>query len=287
MVIIELSGGLGNQMFQFALYEKFKSLGKKAVLDTSFFRSDQKLRRLELGLFGLAYKEITDEEAAVIRGFGYHDSVWDRIRYKLMPSKYIVYRDKIDAFQPDIFQMDNVYLSGYWQNEKYFDDIKYTIQKCFTFPEVCGDENRKILENIRKTNSVGIHVRRGDYLSGRNKSVYGGICTERYYQNARSFLEERIEMPVYYLFTDDPEWARINLYTTETVIVENNKEKNAWIDMYLMSQCKHNIVANSSFSWWGAWLNRNMGKVVIAPSRWFGNHTTTDIICKDWNRVSI
>lgn len=282
MVIIEMSGGLGNQMFQYALYRKFESLHKEVALDTSFFRSQQRLRKLEIGIFDIKYREITDKDAAYIRGYGYHDSILDKIRYRIKPSRYFIYEDKIEMYQPEIFDMNEVYLSGYWQNEKYFSDIAEEIRKEFHFHSDMGKQNEEILCKLQMENSVSIHIRRSDYLSVENKDVYGNICTEKYYENAVAYIEDHVTKPYYYLFTDDVEWVKEHMNYPNMTIVEQNTGKNAYMDMYLMSQCKHNIIANSSFSWWGAWLNQNDSKIVLAPEKWFGNHKTADIICEGW-----
>lgn len=286
MVIIEMSGGLGNQMFQYALYCKFKSLHKEVALDTSFFRSKQKLRKMEIGIFCLNYREITDEEAAEIKGYGYCDSLFDKIQHKIKRKichpNYLIYEDNIENFQPEIFGMDQVYLSGYWQNEKYFSDIAGEIHKNFSFPLDMDLKNKEILSRIKQENSVSVHVRRGDYLLAKNENVYGGICTEEYYKKAIAYMDAQINSPHYFLFTDDVKWAEKNMRYPNMTIISNNTGSNSYIDMFLMSQCKHNIIANSSFSWWGAWLNQNEKKMVIAPKRWFNNHENTDIICENW-----
>ncbi len=285
MIVIEASGGLGNQMFQYALYKKMEILHKDVALDTSFFRSNQDLRKLELGIFGVQYKQVTDREAAYIRGYGYQDTFFDKIKYKLRPSQYAIYYDMIERYQPEIFEMDRVYLSGYWQNEKYFKDIRDILLKEFSFPEEIKRRTAQISAELLAENSVSIHIRRSDYLSEQNRNVYGNICTEQYYKNAVDYVEECIEKPKYYIFSDDLEWARNQFKGNNFVVVDKNRGKNSYIDMYLMSQCKCNIIANSSFSWWAAWLNQNIEKKVLAPKKWFQNHDKEDIVSEDWVQV--
>ena len=285
MKIVNITGGLGNQMFQFALYRKLELMQKDVAVDTSFFRSGQSLRKLELDVFNLSYKKISDQEAARIRGYGYHDTILNKIRYKFESSDISVYHDTIEEYQPRIFQMDNIYLSGYWQNEQYFKDIREEICTCFAFPERLEEKKEKLIEQIHNENSVGIHVRRSDYLLKPNRDVYGGICTKEYYENAVEYIKNHVSNPVFYLFSDDMNWVRENLYRNGMILVENSENQPSYVDMYLMSQCKHNIIANSSYSWWGAWLNCNEEKIVIAPNKWFNNHETTDVICKDWIRM--
>lgn len=282
MIVIELSGGLGNQMFQYALYKKFESLKKDVVIETSFFRSGQELRELELGIFPVKYAQITDKKAEAIRGYGYRDSVWDKIRHRLSPGKYTVYVDEIENFQPQIFEMENVYLSGYWQNENYFKDIQEMIRHDFSFDPRLIEENKAICEELARENSVSIHIRRGDYLTTENARIHGNICTEQYYANAMDYIGQRIEHPHYYIFTDDLEWAHARYKGDHITIVDHNRDKASYVDMFLMSQCKHNIVANSTFSWWGAWLNQNPDKLVLAPPKWFNNYEKAQVACAEW-----
>ena len=285
MIIIEASGGLGNQMFQYALYKKLESLNKDVVFDTSFFRSKQGLRELEIGVFGVQYRSISDREVAYIRGYGYQDSIIDKIKYKLKSSKYLIYRDSIECFQPEVLEMEDAYLCGYWQSEKYFKDIREVILKEFTFPIQAVKSNVKLTDQMKLENSVSIHVRRSDYLTEQNLKVYGNICTEKYYSNAINYIEGIIDNPHYYVFTDDLQWAKEYFKGDNYTIVSENRGKDSYIDMYLMSQCKHNIIANSSFSWWGAWLNQNPDKKVLAPKKWFHNHEKEEIVCEDWIRI--
>ena len=249
MIVIEASGGLGNQMFQYALYKKLESLNKDVAFDTSFFRSKQGLRELEIGVFGVQYRSISDKEVAYIRGYGYQDSIIDKIKYKLKPSKYRIYRDSIESFQPEVLEMEDAYLCGYWQSEKYFKDIREVILKEFTFPIQAVKSNVKLTDQMKLENSVSIHVRRSDYLTEQNLKVYGNICTEKYYSNAINYIEGIIDNPHYYVFTDDLQWAKEYFKGDNYTIVSENRGKDSFVDMYLMSQCKHNIIANSSFSW--------------------------------------
>lgn len=285
MIVIEASGGLGNQMFQYALYKKLESMGKDVAMDTSFFRSKQNLRELEIGVFGVQYRSITDKEAAYIRGYGYQDTIIDKIKYKLKSSKMKTYRDTIEHFQPEIFKMDDIYLCGYWQSEKYFKDIRNTILEEFSFPLETRERFKELCKQMQEENSVSIHIRRSDYLTEQNIKVYGNICTEKYYENAIAYMNRQIENPHYYVFTDDLEWTRDYFKGEKYTIIDDNRGKDSYADMYLMSQCKHNIIANSSFSWWGAWLNKNPDKKVLVPKKWFHNHEKDEIVCEDWIRI--
>lgn len=287
MVIIGISGGLGNQMFQYALYKKLLMEGREVRIDLSFFNIKQieAYRKFELDIFNLDYKVATPKEVKKLGDCSY--SIWNKLRRKIFGQKASLYVEDIDkGFQKEIFEKDDVYLYGYWQNPNYFSDIREDLLKCFTFPEKKDDLNRRILRKIRNENSVSVHVRRGDYLSENNVQIYGNICTKLYYERAMDYIREKIENPVFFLFTNDVEWVKSELYKPGMVIVNCNIKKDCYYDMYLMSQCKANIIANSSFSWWGAWLNQNTQKIVISPSKWFNNHQTTDMICKEWIKIN-
>ena len=285
MIVVEASGGLGNQMFQYALYKKLESMNKDVAIDTSFFHSKQDLRELEIGVFGVQYRSISDKEVAYIRGYGYQDTILDKLKYKLKPSKMKIYTDIIEKYQPEILNMDNVYLSGYWQCEKYFSDIRGIILNEFTFPLEMRKKTEELCKKMEKENSISVHIRRSDYLTEQNAKIYGNICTEIYYENAVAYMDKHIENPCYYVFTDDLQWAREYFKEDRFVIVDEYRGKDSYVDMYLMSRCKHNIIANSSFSWWGAWLNQNPEKKVLAPKRWFHNHDEEEIVCENWIRI--
>lgn len=280
MIIIEVCGGLGNQMFQFALYTKMLTLGKEVKLDLTSFRSRQALRNFELGIFGVDCDIATEKE---IRKYKKTRS-WNKLLGH--KTKENIYIENLDAgYQPIIYSFEDKYLQGYWQCEKYFADIRDVILKKYIFPLKENSNCKKILEQIKKTESVGLHVRRGDYLSEQNNKVYGNICTIDYYQSAISYIKRAVSNAVFFLFTNDMIWVRNHIYREGMIVVDCNDGEQDYLDMFLMSQCKHNIVANSSFSWWGAWLNQNTNKIVIAPSKWFNNHEVTDTICRDWVRI--
>ena len=128
---------------------------------------------------------------------------------------------------------------------------------------------------------MSIHVRRGDYLDPVNSRIYNGICTVDYYQRAIRYMQEHMQDPEFYFFTDDPQWVKQNLYQDGMTVVEHQKTDPNYADMFLMSQCKGHIIANSTFSWWGAWLDSKEERVVVSPTRWLNNHEVDNTIC-DW-----
>lgn len=275
-VIIEVSGGLGNQMFQYALYRQMKRFSENVYLDLSFYHSNQKLRKFELDIFNISYDVIDEKIAKKYRGYGYNDSLIEKVKRYFFHERNHLYKDLITEFQPQIFTMDNIYLSGYWQNEKYFSEIVEEIQEVYKL-SIDGE----LAEEILNRNSVSIHIRRNDYLYSHNSKIYGNICTNEYYQSAIKYINDHVENPFYYIFSDDISWVKDNLIMANSLVVEH-KEDEDHMDMQLMSLCKHNIIANSTFSWWGAWLNSNKEKIVIGPKKWFSNHDHVDVLPSDW-----
>lgn len=285
MVIIKMSGGLGNQMFQYALGQKFISMGKKVKYDLSFYNERvQNLRKFELDIFHVDCPVVSDRE---LTRFGRGGSLISRLKQRTGWDKQKIYEEDLDlGYQPRIFELDDIYLSGYWQSELYFKDIREQILSVYRIPEKMNEESMELLSKIGEENSVSIHVRRGDYLSEENCRVYGGICTDDYYNKAIEYMRKDLAAPRFYIFTNDTEWARRKFKGNDMRIVECNNKENNYFDMFLMSFCKANIIANSSFSWWGAWLNQNQDKKVISPDKWFNNHSVSDAICANWIRIA-
>jgi hypothetical protein len=183
------------------------------------------------------------------------------------------------------FSLFNVY-EGYWQSEKYFDKVQSELRRLYTFNfEKLSSETLDYLSSIKSTNSVSVHIRRADYL--QHEDFYGGICTFEYYRNAIKYFMKNIDNPIFYFFSDDIEWVveqfeNLPIYK----FVNINHSNDNWQDMYLMSQCNHNIIANSTFSWWGAWLNSNPKKLVLAPRKWSNMYENIDIYPPDWIKIS-
>ncbi len=182
-----------------------------------------------------------------------------------------------------------IYIAGYWQSERYFRDVEKHIREDFSFRLPLSDRNRGIIEEITGTESVGVHVRRGDYAEKPGAArTHGGVCGDEYYRKAVSLVAGKVKNPVFFFFSDAIDWVESNLRVRDpSRYVGGNAGDRDWEDMRLMSLCRHNIIANSSFSWWAAWLNSNPGKTVIAPSRWFSDkgRTDRDIVPSGWVRV--
>lgn len=273
MIITTLNGGLGNQMSQYALGRILAEINSTQLhLDTSWYRSlnsPDTPRQYELGIFGIK-----------------PDSFMQNI-YKFLPRKLIA--EKSVAYDPSVLSLKgSIKLVGYWQSEKYFVAYRNLILKVFSFHQLPNGINRKLISKIKKTESVSIHVRRGDYVHVKTTNNFHGVCNVNYYQKAIKYLSGKLKNPSYYVFSDDIEWCKQNLGIKGNVIyVEHNLGDKSWEDMRLMSLCKHNIIANSSFSWWGAWLNQNPAKIVIAPKQWFKDATvnTDDLIPDQWIKM--
>jgi hypothetical protein len=276
---IIVSGGLGNQMFQYALYFALKERDKNVIFDTSLFNFTKMHNGYELErCFGLNVPKVRVTKCGILKL---------RFFLKYKP-KSLMYNDKL-YYDDTVFKVNRKYLSGTWQSEKYFKQIETKLHDAFSFKNI-DFENQSIANEIKSVNSISLHIRQGDYV---NNSLHGGICTEEYYLKAINRLvhemgnEKSLE---FYVFSDDKKFAIqfISKLNIKAKIIDFNIGRDSYKDMYLMSQCKHNIIANSSFSWWGAWLNICPGKIVIAPKRWFGgvdNYNYKDIVPETWIKI--
>jgi hypothetical protein len=182
---------------------------------------------------------------------------------------------------------DGVYLDGFWQSEKYFLDIEPTLRKEFSLRKAASPRSLDLANQISSSNAVGLHVRRGDYLS-QDKMEFHGVCSLDYYIAAVSIISSKIPAPHFFVFSDDPEWAVENLRLSYlTTFVRDADGNKPYEHIWAMSLCKHHIIANSSFSWWGAWLSVNPEKIVIAPKQWFRLQTldSKDIVPERWMRI--
>ena len=285
MIIIHVMGGLGNQLYQYAMYEKLKSIGKEVKLDfyayTDEAGEEKEWRNLELTRFvNLAYEECTVEERTALLDNSM--AIADRIRRKLCGRTNKTLKDE-GKYMPELYEMDQVYLYGYWDCEKYYEDrIKY-LQSKIIFPYSDNSKNYICMEQMEKEQSVSMHIRRTDYLKVADGKRYMGICTDAYYKSAMQYIRERIKNPVFYVFSDDVEYVREHYQDTDIHIVDWNTDENSLFDMQLMSKCKHNICANSTFSFWGARLNQNIEKIMIRPLKHDNYETVTaEQVHEEW-----
>jgi hypothetical protein len=273
MKIIKVIGGLGNQMFQYAFYLSIKQHfpTENVLIDNSLFASYSLHNGFELPNVFNVVPEYADTKN--IKKLSRYSSNYyiSRILRHILPQKKTEYIESVYfLFDPKVFYKKfDAYYDGYWQNENYFNQIENKVRRNFIFKKELDKRNQNLVNLIQKENSVSIHIRRGDYV---NHKIFGGICDLNYYKNAIRFICEKIDQPVFYIFSNNIEWCNENLATLLKghcySFVNWNNSTNSYIDMQLMSNCKYNIIANSSFSWWAAWLNNYKGKIVIAPQKW-------------------
>lgn len=278
---ILLQGGLGNQMFQYAFYLSQKSAGYECRYNTEWYKHHCSHNGYELdNIFGIPQNN---------NFFYYHLlRVLRKLRfYKTIPFIKII-SDKIPSEYIREFSLKNINLfDGYWQCESYFKTIEKDIRKVFTFNvNNVSPKSKEILYKILNSSAgVSIHVRRGDYLEKKNQELYGNICTIDYYQAAIEEITRRIGPCDFFIFSNDSEWVKTNIHTPNATYIDHNIGRDSWQDMFLMSQCDHNIIANSSFSWWGAWLNSNPDKIVVSPHKFINSGNSNDIIPHQWIRI--
>lgn len=265
MVIIQVAGGLGNQLQQYALYREYLNMGTAAKMDISWFQSKNNAteRELELAYLGGVQFEVCSEaeREALIGARG----LKGKIRRKFFPGTVRWFRES-RMYHPEIFAFRDMYISGYFACERYYADLLGKLRNEVQFPESNNIKNQKLAEEMGNCQSVSMHIRRGDYLNEENKAMFGNICTDAYYEKAIKIIEETVENPHFYIFSDDVPYAKEKYAGKQYTIGDVNHGKDSFYDMWLMSRCKHNICANSTFSFWGARLNGNEGKIMIRPT---------------------
>lgn len=284
MIVSRLVGGLGNQMFQYALGYTLSRLNSSTLkLDVSdFYNSKIAAQRVyELNIFDI-------RDNLLHRGKG-HDVLSYLLKRRISPGLGRTFKEQKFEFDKDVLKLrGNIYLDGYWQSYKYFQNYSKDIREIFTFRKSISSTSSRVANLIKGSNSVSLHVRRGDYVHDKSTNLYHGSLPTDYYLKSVRHLNKKLKNPKFFIFSDDPAWVKNNIKIGKnSVYVAHNKGDSSWQDMYLMSLCKHNIIANSTFSWWGAWLNNNENKYVIAPKHWFRNkkQDTSDLIPSEWIRI--
>lgn len=293
MIIVKLMGGLGNQMFQYAAARSLSwRHGTVLKLDLSFLEGDQSgdtPRIYKLDHFYITAEKASRWEVSTMSGRGnaFLPTAFARF-FQKNAADHANYREKSFHYDPQLLdQPDNVYLEGYWQSERYFTDIREVIRKDFTVKTPLTDKNRKLADEIQAVNSVSLHVRRGDYVMDEKTIAKHGVCSLEYYLRAEDRVAEIQADPHFFVFSDDPEWVADNLKLRHPARYVSHNGSMAHEDLRLMSLCRHHVIANSSFSWWGAWLSTGTDKLVIAPDRWFNDPSinTRDLIPYEWQRL--
>lgn len=285
--IVYLCAGLANRMFQYAFYLSLKSKGYiTKIADNSIVKE---LKHEDVLITDI-FPNVHYEKASILQIFfmGGGNDVFSRvIRNRLkIHSPFYERTSAQDGFKKELFEMKHsAFHAGVFQSEKYFEDIKDEVKNAFRFFPFQSGKNLDLQQKMEKENSIAIHVRKGkDYLFGM---PYKNTCDISYYIDAINFIKSRVENPVFYVFTDNPLWVENNLkkYICYTLIDWNPAVGDGnHFDMQLMTCAKHNIIANSTYSWWGAWLNPNPDKIVIGPSKWF-NPDVSDFYKKDLNII--
>ncbi|MCO5947663.1 alpha-1,2-fucosyltransferase [Mucilaginibacter flavidus] len=278
MIIVKLQGGLGNQMFQYAAAKGQSKSDEPIYFDHSFLEENClngehfTARSYELNIF----KNINVRTA----------KKWQREIFRSHKFLYRASRRFLSDRMQYVFQQNNemvsfggqqqfriLYLDGYFQSQSYFENSQQAVFQDFRFPELDA-HNEALKKRIFETkNSISLHIRRGDYEKSTVIAGIHGVLTLEYYQNALEIMCDRHRSPELFVFSDDTEWARSNLETAKikACYIEHNNGENSWKDLALMTCCNHHIIANSSFSWWGAWLNPNPEKIIIAPKKWYND----------------
>lgn len=288
MITVKLMGGLGNQMFQYAYYLKMKQ-SNEVKFDTTYF-SSKNARPYMLSIFPNIDINININSTIINKYLDFFQRIISHllIKTKIYKLNNIFYREKSAKFDSGMLNIHKGFAYGYFQKHQYFDDIKDLIFNDFKF-DVKDTCILKFSEKIKQdSNSVSIHIRRGDYI---NDKRLDGICTLEYYQKAIDLIKSKLNNDdiLFYVFSDDIEWVKANLQIDNAIYVTKTITKNEyfdWYDMYLMSCCKHNILANSSFSFWSAYLNRNESKMVIIPRKWVNDpNDINEGCCDDWIKI--
>lgn len=279
MIIAKLMGGLGNQMFQYALGRRLAAQhGVELKVDLDFLLRESRVTPdttvYEYGLphFRLEVAAASPEEVAQLqlpRLRGLRRNL-QKLRLALTPRRRHTHvGEKSLVFDPRVLEAGpDTYLEGYWQSPHYFEAIAPRIRADFEVRAPAEGRNAALLEEIARGTAVAVHVRRGDYVTSPGAARVHGVCGLDYYQAALRVVQERVADPRFFVFSDDPGWVRQNLALPGHATYVDHNGARPWEDIRLMRACRHFVIANSSFSWWGAWLAEGTGKIVVAPRRW-------------------
>lgn len=287
---MELTGGMGNQLFQYALGRQLAIKNDTELkLDLSFFKTYD-WHEYSLAPFNIQAKIATEEELWAVKGN--YPYKWQRIIFKLKNKFYKKFETIIEnglEYHTYITNVgNNTYLKGYWQSEKYFKNIKDILTHDLKITIEPSVENKDIINQTQDCNAISLHIRRGVYVSVPEVNKFHGVKSLSYYMEALEFIKNNVIEPHIFIFSDEIEWAKENLkINIPHTFVDQNNDKTDYEDIRMMSMCKHHILANSTFSWWAAWLNANPDKIVIAPKKWFNDATinTQDLIPESWLRI--
>ena len=281
MIIIRIIGGLGNQMFQYAYAKALRKKGYNVKIDITAFETYKLHGGYQLNKFDLDLKEATKEE---IKSF-YKKDIISQILNRLN-IKHTIIKEKGLSFKRRLLKpSDNTYIQGYFQSEKYLSDIT-NINEIFTINNPISNYTNEIKKHILDSNnSCSMHIRRGDYI---NDPIFE-VCEIDYYEKAMKFMEEKIGNMTYFVFSNDIKWVKENIKAKNIIYINSDEPRIPHEDILLMSLCKNNIIANSSFCWWGAYLNQNKEKLIVTPKKWFKTakkiKQSKDLVPKSWIRL--
>ena len=285
MIYVRIRGGLGNQLFQYSAARSLADrLNVNLGLDTREYNAGSPF---EMGLKHFNIRaEFNPKGLIKHRKNGFSKYILDIA----LGNHKNVYKETNLSFNNLFHSLPNkTYLKGYWQSEKYFENNQKNIFKDLQIITPQSKKNIEILENISKTNSVSLHIRRGDYVTNSAYNMKHGTCSLDYYKKSVDYLSKSLNKNfTIFAFSDDPEWVFKNLKLPMDIqFIEHNSSKKNYEDLRLMSQCNHNIIANSSFSWWGAWLNKSPKRTIISPKKWYAdkNIKNIDIIPNNWIKI--
>lgn len=283
MIMVKLKGGMGNQLFQYAVGRALAEKNNTELkLDTSWYGVVPD-RQYDLDHYNISGTIATPAEISKM------SSLLTRIVDRLKPfNRRTLIVEQSFKFDPEVLQLgDNVCLDGYWQSPKYFNEIAPIIRQEFMVKGRPSGKNADYFEEIQSTTAVSLHVRRGDYVSNKNFNNYHGTSPLEYYEKAVAMVAEKVKKPHFFIFSDDSAWTKENLKFDYPMTFVTGNDKTAEEDIRLMSSCQHFIIANSTFSWWGAWLAGNKDKMVIAPKVWFAARPgeEVDLIPEEWIRL--
>lgn len=292
MIIVKLIGGLGNQLFQYATGRHLAIKNKTTLkLDLSEFET-YKLHAYSLAPFAIDATVASKEEVAHFKRYQRKPGRKWFLYNRLIADQKKYFQERQFHFDPEVLELkDPVYLDGFWQTEKYFKDIEETLRKEITLKVPLAPLSMDMAHRIAaEGNPVSMHIRRADYVKNPETMKFHGTCSIEYYLRAADIISKKVHTPHFFIFSDDPQWVKENIKLNHpTTYVDHNKADKNYEDLHLMSLCKHHVLANSSFSWWGAWLDRNPNKVVIAPAKWFAQTKasvkTHDLTPDNWIRL--
>lgn len=279
-ITVHISGGLGNQLFQYATGRALAlRRGSKLSLDISSFTQSGNLRSYNLDNYQIQAHPLKSKNWL-------HQKISNILRSGLgLSTDGRVQAELSNIFDSTILDLsDGAYLLGHWQSEKYFIDHADTIKSELTLKRQLPPKRLKLLNNMGKKSSVAVHVRRGDYVSNPVAQSVLGTLSPSYYKKAVEYLKSKVESVHIFIFSDDPVWASENILTDYPNKTYLPTSKSPHEDLELMRSCDHFIIANSSFSWWGAWLGSDKDSIIIAPRKWFRSHSfsSKDLIPSRW-----